>query len=1116
MTASLDSASLGYKQVATMDLGPWISCEKIAVLHGGFLLAEKQYRPKELSSLSKSDWETIGQPIVRAVEEIGSPKNGASQDILADLQWKKKILAILWAKLLHPELDETGLNQDVDRRWKEDLFFSVENILPNINYTVLFELVKSMGASELFVEFLSALPEEAFLTELSKLADHVLGDTSTEDARFFLDVWWELLKYKEGGEQDPVVKAFAAQAAGYICKSSEEVSAQPSKRFKPDPDSPHPSCVVSLFLDGINKMKDHVRSLQLQCYALANALDTLYTVFLLDGCAELPIEVYLQKVSRVVEIRGCYCEETLDQCEVRRKISLAENVREAEREVAAAHKPSRFKPSVTLIQSLKVLKELIQAWGNKERGEYKLSAEGWNGYAVPRLKNCLPHAMKALEALPLWDSLSECDQQIVCELNQSLRALLEEIPLPSLETSSAGGPLLAPVAMAIIDHRLERHQEACCVFASNVSWVFSGDDWMDCLEKNADALRNPDLVLKLAGTLRTVCFSDVGPEGLPKMKKLKEILVDAFSELSLPHKNTVLAGILSSCGSKGLCATLPRTVTDSFGKELNLAFNCIIQSEAQHSLHNAVASIARVTLQNPEAVLQRACHLAVVNLGAHKLLAQILKSLPGLSSTGASSSETSLLADCLKEAAWGKLSSSKEEDQFLDFLDSLMEPCQRLGDEIQTRLLQPAEVTKAFVLPHLTDNTPSVGLCLQILHRALAQEPQEGEDDSEHWIMTCSPFPLIHSLCQLLDNCPRCWQDPADNTIRVPLEVKDLLSDTLSAVCDVVGRVVTASPSVWSRSLFWLYNKAGTLDWTVRIRLKRVWGDHFKNEVPLSMLPVCDLSEHDWTGLSLPEYGPGTGLLAWMECCCLSSPMRDHMLDSLVVNVKSAEEVNMFSKGFLVALIQLLPWCTTTEWKRLAHVTERLLRGGCLYVPYTLEYIDFMPLLNLRPFTCDLQLSMLLLRAFQLLCSSSCSHWLPHEGWVHVGRLYAGSIRGILDSLKGKLPPSRSSKDREDRSPEETASEAPDADTSQEVVFVLMQLFCHLLHVLVMMPADTGEPLYLASLETLSQYEAVQKDHGASLSSLGRANAKHFLQSIAENLPNEEQRSTVLQKITRL
>ncbi|MBN3287244.1 GEMI4 protein, partial [Polyodon spathula] len=1092
----------------------WISCEKTAVLHGGFLLAEKQCRPKELSSLTKSDWETIGQPIVRAVEEIGSPKSGASQDILAGLQWRKKIIAILWAKLLHPELDETGFNQDVDRRWKEDLFFSVENILPSISYAVLFELVKSMGASELFVEFLSALPEEASRTELSKLADHVLGDTCAEDVRFFLDVWWELLKYKEG--EDPVVMAFAAQAARYICRSSEEVSTQPSKRFKPDPDSPQSSCVVSLFLDGINKMKDRVNSLQLQCYALANALDTLYTVFLLDSRAELPVEVYLQNVSRVVEIRGYYCEEKLDKCEVRRKAGLAENVREAEREVAAAHKPSRFKPSITLIQSLKVFKELIQAWGNKEHSTSKLSAEGCNGYAVSRLKNCLPRARKALEALPIWDSLSECDQQMVRELNQSLRALLEEIPLPSLETGSAEGSVLAPVAMAIIDHRLERHQEVCCVFASNVSWVFPGDDWMDCLEKNADAFRNPDLVLKLSGTLRSVSFSNVGPEGLAKVKKLKEILVDVFSELPLPHKNTVLAGILSSCGRKGLCTTFPKTMTDCFEKELNLAFNCIIQSEAQHSLDSAVASIARVALQSPEAVLQRACHLAVVNLGAHKLLAQILKRLPGLSCTGASSSETSLLADCLKEAAWGKLSSSKEEDQFLDFLDSLMEPCQPLGDEIPTRLLQPAEVTKAFVLPHLTDSTSSIGLCLQILHRALAQKPQEGEEDSEHWIMTCSPFPLIYSLCQLLDNCPRCWQDPTDNTIRVPLEVKDLLSDTLSVVCDVVGSVVTASPSVWSRSLFWLYNKAGTLDWTVRIRLKRAWGDHFKNEVPLAMLLVCDLSEHDWTGLSLPEYGPGTGLLAWMECCCLSSSMRDHMLDSLVVNVKSAEEVNMFSKGFLVALIQLLPWCTTTEWKRLAHVTERLLQGGCLYVPYTLEYVDFMPLLNLRSFRCHLQLSMLLLRAFQLLCSSSCSHWLPHEGWVHVGRLYAGSVRDILDSLKGKLPPSRSSKDREDRSPKEAAREAPDAETSQEVVFVLIQLFCHLLHVLVMMPADTGEPLYLASLETLSLYEAVQKDHGASSSSLARANAKHFLQSIAENLPNEEQRSTVLQKITRL
>lgn len=58
-----------------------------------------------------------------------------------------------------------------------------------------------------------------------------------------------------------------------------------------------------------------------------------------------------------------------------------------------------------------------------------------------------------------------------------------------------------------------------------------------------------------------------------------------------------------------------------------------------------------------------------------------------------------------------------------------------------------------------------------------------------------------------------------------------------------MGAHVAASPSSWSRALFWLHSQVEELDWTVGLYLKPVWGDHFKNEVPSSLLTVCDLSE---------------------------------------------------------------------------------------------------------------------------------------------------------------------------------------------------------------------------------------------------------------------------------
>lgn len=84
------------------------------------------------------------------------------------------------------------------------------------------------------------------------------------------------------------------------------------------------------------------------------------------------------------------------------------------------------------------------------------------------------------------------------------------------------------------------------------------------------------------------------------------------------------------------------------------------------------------------------------------------------------------------------------------------------------------------------------------------------------------------------------------------MDTKELLESVLTTLGQLVGAEVAAAPSSWSRALFWLYNKMEELDWTVRFHLKPVWGEHFKNEVPTSLLTVCDLPEQVRTLLSQP------------------------------------------------------------------------------------------------------------------------------------------------------------------------------------------------------------------------------------------------------------------------
>lgn len=264
--------------------------------------------------------------------------------------------------------------------------------------------------------------------------------------------------------------------------------------------------------------------------------------------------------------------------------------------------------------------------------------------------------------------------------------------------------------------------------------------------------------------------------------------------------------------------------------------------------------------------------------------------------------------------------------------------------------------------------------------------------------------------------------------------------------------------------------------------------------IPANMcLWSCLRAVQEWSGLDLPQYSQGTGLLAWMECCSLSDSLRSTMLSRLSLDQRRPDHVGMFSKGLLVALTQALPCCSVSQWSRLLGALRELIASGRLHVPFSLEYVDFLPLLDLRRFSCELRLSVLLLRALQLLCGSSCSHWLLADGWAHVGRLYAHAVREVMNSLRAKLPlPSygtstvspkgsastppktptsrdsslscttvktpKVSKDSlkdvkqvEEGSPlkseESQMEEEGETFPSQEVLFVLSQLFCHVQHI---------------------------------------------------------------------
>lgn len=1035
-------------------------------------MAEQLFHPKALEQLTKSDWEHVGQPIVEALKEISSA-TAHSQPFA----WKKKALIIIWAKVLQPSPVSPS---DTDTRWQEDVFFSVGNMIPTINHTVLFELLKSLEASGLFIQLLMALPTTIGRSELQSFLEHMTIDTSSKDVAFFLDVWWEMIKHK-GDQQDPLLSQFRTMAHKYL-PSSDEFS-HPPKRFKSDPDVGPTMPLLAMLLNGLKQIQKRILSLGMKCCALANLADMLSVFALMeDDTQEVSATVYLDKLATVISVWNSDTQNPYHQQ------ALADKVKEAERDVSLTSLAKL--PSETVFMGFELMYNLLQEWGT-ELQDMLNSSQGTN-YDTYRLCDSLTSFSQNLELYLDTASLPKEEREVVLELAKCVRDFLRKT---SRTLNNKGlEDITASIAMAIIEQKMDRHMEMCYIFASEKKWAFS-DEWVACLVNNRSLFREPDLVLSLLETVVEVINSNrVIPQN--HIKQVICLILECYEDLSLPDKNKVLSGVLHYLGPKGLSDRLSNYL-EGFQEDLNTTFNQLAQSTSEQGLAKAVASVAHLVILNPEVVVKKMCTLAVTNLGTHRFLAQILTAFPALKFTEEQGPNpyTSFMVSCLKETVWTKFSTPKEEKQFLELVSCLMNPVKPQGIPIAA-LLEPDEVLKEFVLPFLMLDMEEVGVSLKLFIQTL--EANTGLE--EYWLQTCSPFPLLFSLCQLLDSFSKFWQLPREKRY-LTLDSKDLVTHILELLCEIVlANIETFSPDTWAKSLSWLHRRLDQLDWTVGLRLKNFFEGHFKCEVPATLFEICKLSEAQWTSQAHEGYGPGTGLLAWMECCSISNSVSEQMLSLLVVNVGNPEEVRLFSKGFLVALVQVMPWCSPQEWQYLQQLTRKLLEKQLLHVPYSLEYIQFVPLLNLRPFAQELQLSVLSLRVFQFLCSQSCCNWLPLDGWSHVVKLLCSSLTNVLDAVRliQSVGP---------------WAQGQEGDLIQETLFVYTQMFCHVLHIMAMLPQEVCEPLYVLALEILTCYETLSKTNPSVSSLLQKVDEQRFLKSIAKNISPEERRQTLLQKI---
>lgn len=675
----------------------------VAIIQGAFLLAEKLCLPSNLSSLLKEDWSKVGHPVLEAIREVCGQDAFCPHPSTASataVRWIKKVVCAVWLKLLSRENDE-----DVEEAWKTSPFFSLQSGLPEVNHVVLLEAVRSMAAARVFASFLLHLTRPRICAELERLVQHVKTQpTREDDVQLFLDVWWEVWKGKdeeEKSEEDKIETLFARQVAS-LCSASTSVLPQAAKRLKLDhmeTSSSSPATdVLRILLYALRDMRNNVTSTELCLQALSVSFDALYTTFLIDQETGLAPRERLHYLSQVTVIKEGNNE----------KLS-PELVREAQRDLRASHRPSPFRSSViTLGEAFKMITELAQSWQGS--GLLKQCDSSNSSFWAFKLDQSVK---RVLLALP--ETVGEVED-LQAERNK-LNELLHSLGFPAIKVPTE---VSARVTATIITHRLDGYHNFTALFASEEHWSAGEEQWMKCLEENQVAFQQCDALIRLTATIMAKLNS--GGLDVSQCKKLMTVVADIFTALSFEEKNRALADMLALSSRGFLSCSVPSAVTERFEKELNMAFNCIIQGggrASQGNLNTAVSLVARVAFQNPEAALRSCCHSAVFNKDAFSLMANILQQLHGLRGRQARKDETqagsesmevneaasgsALLCACLWEITRTKSLSANEKEQLVKFVSLLMTPVITVdGDDKKQSFLSQPELMNNFVLPGIS------------------------------------------------------------------------------------------------------------------------------------------------------------------------------------------------------------------------------------------------------------------------------------------------------------------------------------------------------------------------------------------------------------------------------
>ncbi|XP_071947820.1 uncharacterized protein [Antedon mediterranea] len=648
-----------------------------------------------------------------------------------------------------------------------------------------------------------------------------------------------------------------------------------------------------------------------------------------------------------------------------------------------------------------------------------------------------------------------------------------------------------------VDNRLIGYQE-------NLFWLLncsvnSNEIWISCLERNVVNISSLKLLKCLVDcTIRHQLECDIKTK-YDLVKRLLKVLLKSYKLVSTGIQNRVRDYFTDQ--QHQLLDFYLYEEYDSAGlqQQIVAAFNKLVNSRNHDNIQELLQYISPVAFQSPRQTIQKSVMESVSNSGIIPLISKIFQNMTSMCFFKDNNSTTTLLCITLKDKAV-RISSAKQQNNFIDLIKSLLEPfTPSLYPEslyLKPTVLSSEELLEVCIYPNLHQQSRDENadhsilgegvhcqninllLCLELLKVTLAAPISGGKFaekvDSEH------RYPMMVCLASFVNECIILW-DGNEGCVRE--DVKEISKSLLEVLCKT-----QQSTESDIKGLQWLMFKAKSFHWSVELYLSFLFADYQNKEVA-AQVSISNFSNMEWKTTHLKPESHEKTLLTFFQCCQVSPAIAEIHMQDIFHNYSAKDDL---LAAVVQALVQVLLQCTQPEWINITTALRNLLLKQIIHIPLSTEFICQLPLLDLKEYSVDLGVSSLFLMVFELLGSKSYS-WTRSNGiWTHTVKCYLA----IMKDLLSKIPTDTS------------------LDQALSRGFLIGQVLCHSLKIMSFIPPTNQSQLFVLTLELVSMLE--KSTEGAVQEMLVVTKQYWIFDNLVLCMEDSEEKTTLQQKIKTL